>query len=106
MNTGTQHFEISEIALLTFADEITMRGTIHKSNLSYETELSISSSQLNRVINALQVQNPELDVADTLLDQSNGYGNSLCFLSVDQLENRMIDFDSFTELKEIKRIRA
>jgi hypothetical protein len=106
MNTAAQTFEISEITLLTFADEICMRGVIHKKNLSYDTELNINSHQLNKVINALQMQNPESDVTGSFINQSDGYGNTLYFLYGNQLENRMIELDTLTELDTVKRIRA
>lgn len=106
MNTTAQLFEISEIALLTFANEITMRGMIHRDNLSYETEICINSNQLNRVINSLQLQNPESDVTGSFVDHSDGYGNTLYFFYAEQLENRHIDFETFTELQDLKKIRA
>jgi hypothetical protein len=106
MNTTAQTFEISEITILTFADEICMRGVIHKNNLSYETSLSINSHQLNKVINTLQMLNPASDVADCFKNQTDGYGNTLYFFYGDQLNNCEIELDAFSDLNEMKRIRA
>ena len=106
MNTTAQTFEISEITILTFPDEISMRGVIHKNNLSYETALNINSHQLNKVINSLQMLNPESDVMASFEDQTDGYGNTLYFFYGDQLNNCTIELDAFSDLHEMKRIRA
>ncbi|MFN6014456.1 MAG: hypothetical protein ACK47F_07195 [Flavobacteriales bacterium] len=106
MHTPAHLFEISEIAFLTFANEITLRGTIHRGTLHYETELCLNSSQLNKVINALQHLNPEADITGSFIDQHDGYGNTVYFFYGDQLDQRIIALDHLSELKEIKRIRA
>jgi hypothetical protein len=101
-----QTFNLKEIAILSFANEIIMRGKITKNNLSYESQISINSHQLNKVINELQKQNPEDDISGSFRTETDGYGNVIYFLNVTELSENSIDLDRFVIWSESMQIRA
>lgn len=99
-------FNLAEIAILSFANEITMRGKVTKNNLCYESQITINSHQLNKVINELQKQNPDEDISGSFQTESDGYGNTIYFFNGTKLAENGLAFDSFAIWNESKQIRA
>jgi len=103
---ATSILNIKEITLLTSTNEITLIADMQRDNLSYETAIGLSSTQLNLIINQLQKINPDFEVADLFMEEQVDYQTSMYSLSGTKLENTMIPMDCFDINYELKQIRA
>jgi hypothetical protein len=103
---ATSILNIKEITLLTSTNEITLIAYMQRDNLSYETAIGLSSTQLNLIINQLQKINPDFEVADLFMEEQVDYQTSMYSLLGKKLENTMIPMDCFDVNYELKQIRA
>jgi hypothetical protein len=97
---------IKEITLLTSTNEITLIADMQRNNLSYETTIGLSSTQLNLIINQLQKINPDFEVADLFLEEQVDYAISMYSLKGSKLENTSIPMECFDVHDQLKQIRA
>lgn len=103
---ATSILNIKEITLLTSTNEITLIADMQRDNLSYETTIGLSSTQLNLIINQLQKLNPEFEVSELFLAEQVDYNTSMYSLHGRALENTLIPMDCFDMNFELKQIRA
>ncbi len=103
---ATSILNIKEITLLTSTNEITLIADMQRDNLSYETTIGLSSTQLNLIINQLQKLNPEFEVSELFLEEQVDYNTSMYSLQGIKLENTLIPMDCFDMNYELKQIRA
>jgi hypothetical protein len=106
MGTFNQTISIKEIIFLTANNEITLFGTASRDLLTYETQISINSSQLNRIINSLQGKNESVQVSEMFESRSTENGQVLFYLDGTSLTNSEIDFHTFSQNEVLKQIRA
>ena len=102
----TNSIAIQEISLYTAKDEICLRGRMQQGQLSYDTSVFISSTQLNKVINQLQKLNEEMDVAASFSSKSDGEGNLFMWLNTQDFNETSIPWDAFSEPQKQMLIRA
>ena len=106
MGTFNQTISIKEIIFLTANNEITLFGTASRDLLSYEAQISINSSQLNRIINTLQSKNEVLEVSEMFESRSTENGQVLFYFDGSALTNSEIEFCAFSQNEVLKQIRA
>jgi hypothetical protein len=106
MRTISHTIEIKEILVLTGCDEITIVGIVRRNLLSYETQLEIQSTQLNRVINELQKKNPEIEVSGMFQSRSLESGKSFYYLNGLENIDSVIDVETVYHDQMIRQIRA
>jgi hypothetical protein len=97
---------IKEITLLTSTNEITLIAEMQRDNLSYETTIGLSSTQLNLIINQLQKINPDFEVSELFLEEHVDYQTSMYSFMASKLENTCIPMACFDVNDELKQIRA
>ncbi len=103
---ATSILNIKEITLLTSTNEITLIAGMQRDNLSYETKIGLSSTQLNLIINQLQKLNPDFEVAELFVEEQVDYQTSMYSLLGNKLENTLIPMDCFELNYPLKQIRA
>jgi len=103
---ATSILNIKEITLLTSTNEITLIADMQRDNLSYETKIGLSSTQLNLIINQLQKINPDFEVSELFLEEQVDYNTSMYSLEGRMLENTLIPIECFDLNYELKQIRA
>ncbi len=101
-----QTIRIKEIIFLTSNNEITLFGTTSRDLMTYETQISINSSQLNMVINALQSRNERLEVSEMFESRSTENGQILFYFDGNALINSEIELNNFSQNEVLKQIRA
>ena len=106
MGTFNQTINIKEIIFLTANNEITLFGTVSRDLLSYETQISINYSQLNRIINTLQGKNESFEIAEMFESRSTQNGQVLFYFDGTALTNSEIEFHTFSQNEVLKQIRA
>ena len=74
--------------------------------MSYETQISINYSQLNRIINTLQGKNESLVIAEMFESRSTENGQVLFYFDGTALNNSEIEFHTFSQNEVLKQIRA
>lgn len=86
--------------------EVLLQGTIHEGFLKYQTEIIISQTQLNIVLNQLQKQNESIQI-DQFICREEMYNNEVLYNAkfADHLD-KCIDLSSLTSFERIKQIRA
>jgi hypothetical protein len=106
MGTFNLTIRIKEIIFLTANNEITLFGTASRDLMTYETQISINSSQLNRIINTLQGKNESLQVAEMFESRSTENGQILFYFDGAALSNSEIELQNFAQNEVLKQIRA
>ena len=106
MGTFNQTINIKEIIFLTANNEITLFGTVSRDLLSYETQISINYSQLNRIINSLQGKNESFEIAEMFESRSTQNGQVLFYFDGTALNNSEIDLHNFSQNEVLRQIRA
>jgi hypothetical protein len=103
---ATSILSIKEITILTSTNEIRLIADMQRDNLSYETTIGLSSTQLNLIINQLQKLNPDFEVSELFMEEQVDYQTSLYSFMSTSLENTIIPMDCFDVNYELKQIRA
>ena len=106
MGTFNQTIRIKEIIFLTANNEITLFGTTSRDLLTYNTQISINSSQLNRIINTLQSKNESLEISEMFESRSTENGQALFYFDGATLTNSEIEFHTFSQNEVLRQIRA
>lgn len=106
MRTLSPTIEINEILVLTGSDEITIAGTVKRDLLNYETRIEIQSTQLNRVINELQKNNPEIEISSMFQSRPLASGQSFFYMKGLENINSEIAIETITHSRMIRQIRA
>lgn len=106
MGTFNQTIRIKEIIFLTANNEITLFGTTSRDLLTYDTQISINSSQLNRIINTLQSKNESLEISEMFESRSTENGQALFYFDGATLSNSEIEFHTFSQNEVLRQIRA
>ena len=106
MGNFNQTIRIKEIIFLTANNEITLFGTTSRDLLTYDTQISINSSQLNRIINTLQSKNESLEISEMFESRSTENGQALFYFDGATLTNSEIEFHTFSQNEVLRQIRA
>ncbi len=86
--------------------EVLLQGVSVKGVMHYESELLVSHTQLNMILNLLQRQNPEISVNDYVVSEPMYNGETLYSGSFKELSNVHIELDAIATDLPLKQIRA
>lgn len=106
MNTYNSIMKISSIVYDTCDSNVLINAQTIKNHLSYETQLMVSFSELNRILNQLQKLNPMVTVSDLFEEERLDQQYSQFFMKTDGLNNTTVLVDHFLIDSEKKQIRA
>ena len=97
------------IASLVFTSndaEVLVKGTVSRGKLSYETELLITQTQLNMVLNQLSRQNESFSVDNYLkMEQVDQYEH-VFYADLSSVVHSTIDITPIVKTRQITQIRA
>jgi hypothetical protein len=77
-----------------------------KDQLSYETKLSLDSTELNILMNVLQKNNPDCAIAELFVCRPTEANEAMYYLDGKVLHQRIIDTSSFIQNHQNRQIRA
>ena len=106
MKLDSRTFNIDRIIFESGDQEVLLKGSIYDGMLNYESDLIITFSQLNYVMNQLAINNAEFTIDKFLSKQlmdDNLYMYEADLLSI---ANSEIDLNTISQQSEIKQIRA
>ena len=105
MENSGKLIAIKRIEFNSEAEELRIQGTVSNQQLSYESSFRVHISTLNRLINALQKQNPEIEVAALLEVEDLPNGEIDYSLHTTELNNVLPAY-LFEEQQTYRQIRA
>ena len=106
MNTSIRTIEVNTILFESNDPEVLVKGTMTKGHMTFETDMLISQSQLNRLINQLQRQNNNLEMSQLLRSDKMYDNETLYTAELSSVSNRSINLRDLSVLRPVKQIRA
>lgn len=98
---------IHKITFETGDSDVYVNTTIQQGNLSYDTELVISFSDLNVLINNMQKQIDHQTDISSLFETDKMYNGNLMYnLDFEKKLNRSVQLESMEFTQSIRQIRA
>jgi hypothetical protein len=106
MNKTQNKIAISSLVFTSNDPEVLVKGNVSRGKLSYETELLITQTQLNMVLNQLSRQNESFTVDTYLKSERVDQYEQLYYADFSALENATIDIRPIVKAHQIMQIRA
>ena len=106
MNTYIRTIEVNSILFESNDPEVLVKGTITKGYMTFDTDVIISHSQLNCLINQLQKQNNNLEMSELLTSERMYNDETLYSAELSAISNRCVDLENLTVMQPVKQIRA
>lgn len=99
-------FKVQSVLFESNDPEVLMKGITVKGVMQYESELVLSQTQLNMVLNMLQRQNAETTVYERIISEPMYDGAFLYSGDFTALPNASIDLTTISTNVPMKQIRA
>ena len=97
---------ISSLVFTSNDPEVLIKGNVSRGKLSYETELLITQTQLNMVLNQLSKQNESFSVDTYLKSEQVDQYEQLYYADFSTVVNSTIDIRPIVKAHQIMQIRA
>jgi hypothetical protein len=105
MENRVKYLELEKMHFMSDTTEICIIGKVVQGALSYLSELRVDSSLINRILNKIQAQNPNLEIGELL--QSEQLANGDCYYEMNfEGMSAMIEFHEFDQVHKYIQIRA
>lgn len=102
MNTHLTTIRIESIIFDNTDTKVLIKGETFKNHLSYASEMFISFTELNILLNNLQKKNPSAVISEMLEEEHFGDYHQTT-LAAENLENTLVDL-SFLSSKGVKKL--
>lgn len=66
MNTSSKTIEIKRIQFESNDPDVLIKGTVKQGNLEYPTDILVSQTQLNKIVNQLKKQNESFELNEII----------------------------------------
>lgn len=86
--------------------DVLVKGTVTSGFMTYNTDVLISMTMLNRLISQLQKENISLDFNDLLNSERMDDGQWLYSANLSNLTHRMVDLSDLSPAQPFRQIRA
>lgn len=106
MNTHSTTVRIGSIIFDNQDTKVLIKGETFKNHLSYASEMFISFSELNLLLNHLQTKNPAVQISEMFEEEEMGGDYSQTTLDAKKLDNHMVDLSFLSFGMPKKLIRA
>ena len=106
MNTSSRTIEVNSILFESNDTEVLVKGRMSKGHMTFETDMLISHSQLNSLINQLQRQNADLEISQLLRSEKMYNDETLYSAELSTVFNRSVNLQDLSVISPIKQIRA
>ena len=97
--------EIKQIKVASCREDVVILGQLSSGNFQYESSIVINTSDLNRLINLLQKDNPS-DEISAMFTSTDFYDWTEYVLNTNLLDNKTILISDITDFKSLRRICA
>ena len=106
MNQAQNKIAISSLVFTSNDPEVLVKGNVSRGKLSYETELLITQTQLNMVLNQLSKKNESFTVDTYLKSEQVDQYEQLYYADFSTVANPIIDIRPIVKAHQIMQIRA
>jgi hypothetical protein len=106
METTNKAFQVQSILFESNDNEVLLKGLMVKGVMRYESELLITQTQLNQVLNMLQRKNDDISIYDFIQREPMFDGQSLYSADFTTLRKTQISLHTLTTVIPLKQIRA
>lgn len=106
MNKAQNKIAISSMVFTSNDTEVLVKGNVTRGKLSYETELLITQTQLNMVLNQLSRQNESFQVDSYLKSEQVDQYEKLYYADFSSVKNATIDIRPIMKAHQFMQIRA
>ena len=106
MRTAEKTIDIKSIQFESNEEDVLVKGNVKQGNLEYPTDILVSQTQLNRIINQLKKQNKSFELGKYLLIECM-YNNEKMFTAIfDEEINSRLKLHELLNLNTLLQIRA
>ncbi len=107
MNTSNKKIiKITSIQFESNEPEVLVKGCIKHGNMSYPTDILISQTQLNIIINQIKKKNPAFDFSETLTVETMYNNEKMFTANLSNSHYTTFDLDELFAPKTYIQIRA
>ena len=106
MNTLSKKFDISRITFETGDNEVVLTGTMFQGLMNYASELIISFSQLNSVLNQLAKSNSGFNIQNHMTKQHMYEDQYMYEVNLNDNLNKRVNLASMSSDDSMRLIRA
>ncbi|MGB0914828.1 MAG: hypothetical protein ACPGVI_02100 [Crocinitomicaceae bacterium] len=106
MSTDGKTFDINTILFESNDDSVLVQGIINQGYMNYASDITISMSQLNELINLLKRQNGSFEL-DHIMTSERMYDNETLYtIEASNIKNNRIILSELSNQASIKQLRA
>ncbi|MCH2231304.1 MAG: hypothetical protein MK105_13260 [Crocinitomicaceae bacterium] len=106
MSTEGKTFDINTILFESNDDLVLVKGIINQGCMNYVSDITISMSQLNELINLLKRQNSDFDLEKIMTTEKMYENEILYIIDSTQVKNNRIILSELSNQASIKQLRA
>jgi len=106
MSTEGKTLEISTILFESNDTSVLVKGTINQGHLNYLSDITVSMSQLNQLLNQLKRQNERFELEDIMTSEPMYNDETLFTINMSQSHNSSVNLNELTNQDAIRQLRA
>lgn len=106
MSTEGKTFDITTILFESNDTSVLVKGIINQGHMNYTSDITVSMSQLNQLLNQLRRQNEEFDLDDLMNSERMYNDETLYTIRLNESINCRVILDQLTNQDSIMQIRA
>ena len=106
MSTEGKTFDITTILFESNDTSVLVKGTINQGHMKYSSDITVSMSQLNQLLNQLRRQNELFELEDVMVSERMYNDETLYTINLNQSHNSIVNLNELTNQDTIRQIRA
>lgn len=106
MSTEGKTFDITTILFESNDISVLVKGTINQGHMNYTSDITVSMSQLNQLLNQLRRQNEEFELDDFMNSERMYNDETLYTINLNNILNSRVNLSELRNQDSIMQIRA
>lgn len=106
MKVAEKTIEIKSIQFESNDPDVLVKGIVSQGNLNYPTDILVSQTQLNKIVNSLKKQNSSFDLNKYLLIETMYNNETLFTANLDENVNSKLALHQLLNTQTFVQIRA
>jgi hypothetical protein len=106
MSTEGKTFDITTILFESNDTSVLVKGIINQGHMNYSSDITVSMSQLNQLLNQLRRQNELFELEDVMVSERMYNDETLYTINLNESYNSVVNLNELTNQDTIRQIRA